>query len=191
MRIALLATAGIACLCVVVVPSMMRGQDQLPRGQGVTEYQLPFPVTRTINAESQVNAAADHKRVREIATVTKQLRDADNSAKRTEAKARLVELLSKDYDALLATHSEELDRLEEKLAQMRSRLKKRRAAKQDMIELRLKVLEAEATDLGWPTRNARSQTVRRSGYYYSNQRQPVPTGNPAMTSAAARGPSAK
>ena len=167
MRKVLATTVAIACLGVFVIPGMtqtrVRNETQLiaPNVSGPVRDPVtglnhlpgvnpnPYQV-----ATIRLNGGKDQKRDQEIATATKQLRDADNSTQRTEARDRLVELLSEDYDARLEIHAEELNRLEDKLAQMRARLKKRRAAKQDMIELRLKVLEAEASDLGWPARNA-------------------------------------
>ena len=94
-----------------------------------------------------------------IQEATKAMRQAESSSERAEAKDKLVALLSEDYDSRLSDYEEHLEDLEKQLDEMRAKLKKRRQAKDDMIDLRIKVLEAEADDLGWPTRVRRGRSI--------------------------------
>lgn len=89
---------------------------------------------------------------REIEDAAKALRQAEDRTEREDAKESLVELLSKDYDDRLAGYQASIDELEEKLSEMKDKLERRRRAKNEMIDLRIQVLEAEAEDLGWPAR---------------------------------------
>ena len=93
------------------------------------------------------------------------MRQAGDEGSRERAKAKLEELLSRDYDDRLKGYEENLNRLEAELAEMRRRLQKRRDAKDEMIRLRIKVLQAEAGDLGWPerTRNSNFRFRRNFG----------------------------
>ena len=87
-----------------------------------------------------------------IAEAAKAVRQAKSEDQRSTAINTLTKLLRDDYDDRLGGYDEYLDQLEEKLVEMRSKLQKRREAKDEMIKLRIKVLEAEAEDLGWPER---------------------------------------
>lgn len=87
-----------------------------------------------------------------IQVALKKLKAADSSSERAEAKSELRSALSEDYDMRLASYEGYLDDLAKKLKNMRERLARRRDAKTDMIDLRIKVLEAEADDLGWPSK---------------------------------------
>lgn len=88
----------------------------------------------------------------EIRRAAEQLRTAESSSERQEAEESLRRLLSDDYDNRLNDYEKYLDQLEQRLSEMRSKLTRRREAKSKMIDLRIKVLEAEADDLGWPSR---------------------------------------
>lgn len=80
----------------------------------------------------------------------------DETAKR-QAEAELKTALEGDYDARLIGYEKHLDRLADELTKMREQLQKRKSAKSEMVELRLQVLKAEASDLGWPSEvNSRS-----------------------------------
>ncbi len=74
----------------------------------------------------------------------------DDTAKR-QAEAELKTALEGDYDARLIGYEKHLDRLADELTKMREQLQKRKSAKSEMVELRLQVLKAEASDLGWPS----------------------------------------
>lgn len=104
----------------------------------------------------------------EIAKATSALRSAESSDERSEARSELKSLLSKDYDERLDAYEEHLNELEERIKEMRSQLERRRDARSDMVELRLKVLEAEADDLGWPS--------QQKPNFFSNQAAPIMQG---------------
>ncbi len=74
----------------------------------------------------------------------------DETAKR-QAEAELKTALEGDYDTRLIGYEKHLDRLADELTKMREQLQKRKSAKSEMVELRLQVLKAEASDLGWPS----------------------------------------
>lgn len=97
-----------------------------------------------------------------VAQATRKLKKAESSDERSEAKQELRKALADDYKYRLAEYEEYLDGLEKKLATMRDKLQRRRNAEDDMIDLRIQVLEAEANDLGWPS--APSNTGRTLSY---------------------------
>jgi DNA repair exonuclease SbcCD ATPase subunit len=83
-------------------------------------------------------------------------RQAADTGSRERAKEKLEGLLSRDYDERLKGYEDNLNALEKRLQEMRDKLQRRREAKDDMIRLRVKVLEAESEDLGWPERPRRT-----------------------------------
>jgi len=91
----------------------------------------------------------EEKKIKEAARA---LRRAETSDEQDAARETLTELLDVDYDSRLAEYETYLDGLEQQLSAMRDKLAKRRKAKAKMIELRIQILEAEADDLGWPSR---------------------------------------
>lgn len=84
------------------------------------------------------------------------MRQAESDDARARAEHDLKQLLGQDYDDRLKGYEEELERLEKTLVEMRRKLARRRDAKPEMIKLRVRVLQAEAEDLGWPVRHRRS-----------------------------------
>ena len=97
------------------------------------------------------------KKIEEAARSFRQAKPAE----REQAEEQLRNLLSDDYDDRLASYDEYLGELEKQIDEMRIKLEKRRRAKPEMIDLRVQVLEAEADDLGWPTRMSKNSFPRR------------------------------
>jgi hypothetical protein len=76
--------------------------------------------------------------------------DEDDDAA-DEALDALREALDDQYDKYLERQQEELEKLAKKLDDLKTQLEKRRDAKEDVVELKLKTLENQASGLGWPT----------------------------------------
>ncbi|MFK7770162.1 MAG: hypothetical protein AB8B55_23330 [Mariniblastus sp.] len=109
-------------------------------------------------SESHESALKRRELRNRIQIATQQLKAADSDS-RAEAKKQLQDALSEEYDSLLSDYDKNLQRLADQLAEMQDKLDKRRAAKEDMIKLRMQVLEAEADDLGWPGQSSRILTT--------------------------------
>lgn len=115
------------------------------------------PPRTTVGSSFFIESSKRNSEQQKIKEAAKALRQAETGADRREAMDELTGLLGADYDSRLAEYEEYLDKLEEQLSDMRDKLAKRREAKGKMIDLRIQVLEAEADDLGWPSRmNSRS-----------------------------------
>ena len=99
--------------------------------------------------------SAANKRAKEIKDSANAMRTAKTDDERKKAEQKLRGLLDKEYDERIAGYEKYLNEMEAKLKEMRNRLQRRRSAKSDMIDLRIKVLAAEADDLGWPAKNRR------------------------------------
>ncbi len=87
----------------------------------------------------------------EINKVIRQLKEAKDDDAREAALDALQTALAADYDTRLDAYETEIDRMQSELDEMRDLLVRRRAAKRDMIQLRMQLLEAEAVGLGWPS----------------------------------------
>lgn len=127
--------------------------------QEVRDDSNPRPRTNVISGTQNFSVAGGGAIARfstnsldsKIRQASKAIQSAESELEREKAQAELRKLLSEDYDARIADYASYLDNLEEQLAAMRKKLDRRRQAKNDMIDLRIQVLNAEANDLGWPT----------------------------------------
>lgn len=99
----------------------------------------------------------DRKTDAAIMETARKMRQADSTDEKKDLENSLRDLLSKDYDNRLDTYDDYLNGLEKQLEEMRAKLQLRRDAKSKMIDLRVKVLEAEADDLGWPSRVSKNR----------------------------------
>lgn len=105
------------------------------------------------------------------------LKNADNSEDRAEARDALAAALAEDYDARLDQYEAEIKRMEEELKAMRKKLDRRRSAKAEMIQLRMQLLEAEADDLGWPAPVAQGKSPSSARYFYGTPSRGWSTGS--------------
>jgi len=87
---------------------------------------------------------------RQIRDVVAQLKNAKDEEKKKEFKTQLGELLGKQYDAYLDHHEEPLKQLEARLEKLRADFEARKAAKTDLVQLRIDTIWYDAIGLGWP-----------------------------------------
>ncbi len=97
------------------------------------------------------------QRVNPLDEVLRQLQDADSDSDKSEARAKLRGLLEEEYDRLMEDEANELERLEQRLVDLREQLVRRRAAKAKMVDLRLETLVNEAEGFGWPGERSRGR----------------------------------
>ncbi len=110
-------------------------------GQGVSS---PHPMTAYAFSFGSGGASeSNHKAVAK-------LRAAKSDEDKAEAREELQAALGEEFDEFLKHQSDELDRMEKKLSNLRDQLDKRRDAKDDLISLRLQTIENEVNGLGWP-----------------------------------------
>ncbi len=79
------------------------------------------------------------------------MKNAESEEMKANAKMNLRDALAADYDDKMDRYDEHIEKLENQLEEMRARLSRRREAKDDMVDLKLKGLVADADGLGWPT----------------------------------------
>jgi hypothetical protein len=77
------------------------------------------------------------------------VRDAKDSKEKEDAQKKLADVLSKSYDEDMANREKELAQVEERLKKLRDLLERRRAKKQEIVELQTKVALNEAEGLGF------------------------------------------
>ena len=138
------------------VPGYLPGASQWsqalnPFAQGASTPEQKDEIKRRRNI--QVN----------VRTAMAALKNSDGES-REDAKQDLQKALGEEYDMLLADYDKNLDRLAKQLAEMQEKLNRRKAAKDDMIRLRLQVLEAQADDLGWPGQSNGTFPTRAFGF---------------------------
>lgn len=166
LKSAFTALIGMGSVCIAMHPLQEVGRST-SRATGFQSSQAQVPAiaplttsprTTTVWSDARPgffsfgDLAGARKAEQEIQQAAKSLRQADSSTEKREAEDKLRSLLADDYDSRLDGYAEHLDELEKSLADMRAKLKRRREAKSEMIDLRVKVLIAEADDLGWPSR---------------------------------------
>jgi hypothetical protein len=93
--------------------------------------------------------AAERNLEREAAKLVREYGATDKDGERTKLKAKLEEVLAKQFDAQQKRRDLELTRLETQLKKLRELMKKRSEAQQIIVEKRLDQLLREADGLGW------------------------------------------
>lgn len=92
----------------------------------------------------------------EVQKALAKVKSAEDSAEKEDAKDELLAALSTEYDDRMDAYDEHIESLEKQLEEMRERLSRRRKAKEEVVELKLKQLVAESDGLGWPGASGRS-----------------------------------
>ena len=87
----------------------------------------------------------------ETATAVQAFKAAESEEAKSTAKAELRKALVADYENKMDQYDAHLEKLEKELEAMRERLARRRAAQEDMVDLKLKETIANADGLGWPS----------------------------------------
>ena len=87
---------------------------------------------------------------KQIAVLSKQLRDAESDDDKTTIKEQLKTELEKQYDLYLAQHEKPLQELEARLDKLRAEFEWRKSAKDDLVKLRLDTIWYDSQGLGWP-----------------------------------------
>lgn len=133
-----------------------------PNGQG----------TQTLNGGQDQNPKAA-----EIAEVMRELRASENVAEKADLKMRLGNAVTDYFDEDVKARETELTNLEERVKKLRAQLDRRKAAKEEIIQLQLKVLMNDADGLGFTTESeSRSEpdTASAPAIYSAPIIQPVP-----------------
>jgi hypothetical protein len=84
-----------------------------------------------------------------IRAAAEAVRDAKDSKEKEDAQKKLAEVLGKSYDEDMTRREKELAQVEERLKKLRDLLERRRAKKQEIIDLQTKVALNEAEGLGF------------------------------------------
>jgi hypothetical protein len=121
------------------------------------------------------------------------VRDAKGDDAKSAAQKNLADLLNKCYDEDMAQRERELKQIEERLTKLRELLSRRRAKKQDIIDLQTKVALNDADGLGFYD-GERSAKGGTPNYYYSPAQpgaRPVETNSslPRVNSSSSSGSS--
>lgn len=80
----------------------------------------------------------------------KAFREADSESAKTDAKNKIEELLTAQYDESLDNYDRYLEELSSRLAEMKKQVEKRRDARDEMVQLKLLMVISEEEGLGWP-----------------------------------------
>ncbi len=117
----------------------------------------------------------------ETATAVQAFKAAESEEAKSTAKAELRKALVADYENKMDQYDAHLEKLEKELEAMRERLSRRRAAKEDMVDLKLKETIANADGLGWPSGPNSMNVPGRLPPSYSSQYVPGIFSSPKRT----------
>jgi flagellar motility protein MotE (MotC chaperone) len=112
-----------------------------PTGPSGPAYFTPGPGGYTVTTMPP-GGAAD-------AQLAKEYVKAEKEDAKKEIRKKLAESLANQFDQHVANQQKELDDLEKQIATLKDLLKKRAAAKNDIVERRLEQLIRNAEGLGW------------------------------------------
>jgi hypothetical protein len=89
-----------------------------------------------------------HSRAAEL---VQQLVKTENEDQKGKIREKLTEVLNQIFDEHMQQQQKELEELEKQIANLRSIMKKRAAAKNDIVERRIEQMIDDAKGLGWST----------------------------------------
>ncbi len=139
-------------------PATRVRQSPPPRARSAQEPrepQTPSAPSISFTVGGTPFAVGVSERDRELRKAMEALRDAEAGESRDEAMKQVRDILSKQYDEAMDGYEKYLDDLTKRVAELREQISKRRAARDELVELRLKMMVSEADGLGWPdARNA-------------------------------------
>ncbi len=111
---------------------------------------VPVLVGRPAETPPGQPSARERDLERQALDLKRQYAAAKGADDRDKLRDRLGAVLREQFDAQQKRRKEEVDRVEERLKQLRALLQKREDAKQEIVRRRLEQLLNEADGLGWP-----------------------------------------
>lgn len=138
----------------VEVPSVQTAPRAVPAVRGAQTLVRGLASTPTTAGFWQQTQSDMHNAISE-------LKKSESDDDRKAAIENLRGVLEDQYDESLDNYEKYLASLEEQIKEMRSQIDKRRDAKMELVDLRLKMLVNEADGLGWPD--------ERPGRFFSGQ----------------------
>jgi hypothetical protein len=147
---------------VALPATTLNAQPEAPLATATSSYTLPMiqqvspqrGPTTTWAAPSVIlgTRAGDphHEERREMNTAIEAYRDAASEADKTDARNKIEELLAAQYDRSLDNYDKYLEELSAKIEEMREQVSRRRAARDEIVKLKLQMVVSEADGLGWP-----------------------------------------
>jgi hypothetical protein len=147
-------TTTLAALVFLAGPPVV-GQD-VPRSnfypvQANVPYLNVFEHGAPNDPEMQKLLGEEGKSEREAEGLVREYANKENASDRAKIKAKLTEVLGKQFDAQQARRDAELSRLEAQVKKLRELMKKRSEARQTIVDKRLDQLISAAEGLGWNT----------------------------------------
>lgn len=140
----------------IVLPVTTGNSQHVEQRQGFTAGpntwsapQVPGIATSLLAPLSRVYFAQNEDR-KEWNEALKAFRDADSESAKSEAKNKIEELLTAQYDESLDSYDKYLEELSSKLVEMKKQVEKRRDARDEMVQLKLLMVVSEEEGLGWP-----------------------------------------
>jgi len=137
----LAVSVGLSCLCMAQAPTPGPEQNS------------PFANSPQRASSNYGGIAFGNARVNTSTAELRQAADAVRKAKGDEetnaARRKLGELIEKCFENDMVQRQRELAQLEKRLANLREQLDRRKAKKQDIVDLQMKVLLNEADGLGF------------------------------------------
>ena len=94
-----------------------------------------------------------------IDELVKTLTYSEDDSQKTEAKEEIKAELETQYDLYLTQHEKPLLQLEEKLAKLRKEFDARKAARDDLVKLRLDNIWYKSQGMGWPDSGNRGPSL--------------------------------
>ncbi|MEL7498460.1 MAG: hypothetical protein AAFN77_12685 [Planctomycetota bacterium] len=115
------------------------------------------------------------KRRNEINSLVQQIAKSDDETEKESIKADLKDRLEEQYDAYLDKMEAPIKELEERLVKLRNEFEKRKAARDELVKLRLDSFWYKANGMSWPG-EGRSATINGSLF---NSQSPFSITRPA------------
>ena len=153
--------------------------QEIPRWDAAPPISVPAPTVPPHLVSGQQMAVAGMRNRSELQQALTAIKESESEADRAAAEEKLRGLLETQYDASLDNYATYLDEMQKKLAELRDQLDRRRDAKMEMVELRLKTLISTADGLGWPDERPNAYFSSDGVYSFPGTTGPPSPGPPS------------
>ena len=150
-------------VAVRVPKTVQQYQDFAVQPRTTTVYPGQSGVTTTWRSDSNFfhSVTANNETMKAF----RQLQKAESDEEKKDAEEDLRDALEDEYDASLEGYEKNLEALAAKLKKLEDELERRRSAKRELVDLRLKTLVNQAEGLGWPGQGFPGMNQNSFQYY--------------------------
>jgi hypothetical protein len=169
-----LLVAGVLTVVVSAQPNPVPVAPVAPPAPRAVPVPNPQPFAQFFGNDGHAWHLQQMKSQSQAAELVQQLVKTNNDDEKGKIREKLTEVLNQVFDEHIQQQQKELEELEKQIANLRTLMKKRTAAKNDIVERRIEQMIEDAKGLGWSTPGSPHFTFNPDAFQFK-----YPPGTPA------------